>query len=217
MHRPITHFIKDNRGFILFLLLMFVFRSVIADWNTVPTGSMKPTIIEGDRILVNKMAYDLRIPFTHISLLRLDDPQRGDIAIFDSEVSAKRLVKRVIGVPGDLVAMQDNRLTINGRQLPYRVKQAAEDYADVIEDLLGTEHDIRVYYQPNQGYNHFGPLAIPEDHYLMLGDNRDHSADSRMIGLVPRAEIVGRSRQVVMSLNYENFYLPRRQRFFKPL
>lgn len=74
---------KENKSFILFLALMFVFRSAIADWNEVPTGSMKPTIIEGDRILVNKMAYDIRVPFTHIPLVKLADPDRGDIIIFD--------------------------------------------------------------------------------------------------------------------------------------
>src|SRR5690606_17182877 len=70
---------RDNRSLVIFLLLMLLFRSAVADWNEVPTGSMKPTIIEGDRILVNKLAYDLRVPFTHISLLKLADPQRGDI------------------------------------------------------------------------------------------------------------------------------------------
>ena len=96
-----------------------MFRSACADWNTVPTGSMNPTIIEGDRIAVNKMAYDLRIPFTHISLRKLGDPERGDIAVFDSKVSDKRLVKRVIGVPGDRVAMINNQLLINDAVIDY--------------------------------------------------------------------------------------------------
>src|SRR5690606_29012522 len=110
---------RDNRSLVIFLLLMLIFRSAVADWNEVPTGSMKPTIIEGDRILVNKLAYDLRVPFTHISLLKLADPQRGDIIIFDSQASDKRLVKRVIGIPGDTVELVDNVLHINGEQLVY--------------------------------------------------------------------------------------------------
>ncbi|MEW8316063.1 MAG: signal peptidase I [Candidatus Thiodiazotropha endolucinida] len=78
---------NGNRSFIIFVVLLLTFRSVIADWNVVPTGSMKPTILEGDRILVNKMAYDLRLPFTHISLLKRGDPARGEIVIFDSEAA----------------------------------------------------------------------------------------------------------------------------------
>src|SRR6187402_3582202 len=90
---------KENKSFFIFVVLMLVFRSALADWNTVPTGSMKPTILEGDRIAVNKLAYDLRVPFTAISLLKLADPERGDIVVFESKASAKRLVKRVIGLP----------------------------------------------------------------------------------------------------------------------
>jgi len=102
---------REYRGLAVFLVLMAIFRSALADWNVVPTGSMKPTIVEGDRILVNKLAYDLKIPLTHISLHRFADPMRGDIVVFDSRAAATRLVKRVIGLPGDTVQMRDNRLT----------------------------------------------------------------------------------------------------------
>lgn len=207
---------RDNKFFIFFVFLMFVFRSAVADWNEVPTGSMKPTILEGDRILVNKMAYDLRVPFTHISLYKIADPVRGDIVVFDSEKSDKRLVKRVIGVPGDIVAMRDNALIINGRVLAYQNRDATSNYLDATEDLLGIEHVIRV--EPLGGrLSNFPPVRVPEDHYLVLGDNRDNSADSRVIGFVPRDEIVGRSRSVVVSFNYDNFYLPRTDRFFHDL
>ena len=102
-------FWRDNRGIILCLSLMFVFRSAVADWNDVPTGSMQPTIEIGDRILVNKMAYDVRLPFTTTSLIKRADPKRGDIVIFMSQVADNRLVKRVIGVPGDEIAMHNNQ------------------------------------------------------------------------------------------------------------
>src|SRR6478735_9147129 len=92
---------REYRGFAVFVVLMVIFRSALADWNVVPTGSMKPTIIEGDRILVNKLAYDFKIPLTHISLHKFADPGRGDIVVFDSRAAATRLVKRVIGLPGD--------------------------------------------------------------------------------------------------------------------
>lgn len=207
---------KENRSLIIFLLLMFIFRSAVADWNEVPTGSMKPTIIEGDRILVNKMAYDLRVPFTLISLIKLGDPVRGDIVVFDSAVSDKRLVKRVIGVPGDLVEMRNNVLYINGERLDYQVVDQAATATYHKENLLGVEHTIRVMNGASAAAN-FSTVRVPEEHYLALGDNRDESADSRVIGFVPRREIVGRSRSVVLSFNYDNYYIPRSERFFHRL
>ena len=215
---------KEFRGLILFILLMTIFRSALADWNVVPTGSMLPTIVEGDRILVNKMAYDLRIPFSHTSLLKLADPQRGDIIVFDSDVSDIRLVKRVVAVPGDVVQMQNNRLTINGQLLQYqqddttnRLSAAQLDtYIELQENLLGIKHQVRIAKTGSRSST-FSPLVIPHDLYLALGDNRDNSADSRVIGLIPRKEIVGRTRSVVMSLNYDNYYLPRSDRFLQPL
>lgn len=204
-------FWATNKSLFLFLLLMFCFRSAIADWNVVPTGSMKPTIIEGDRILVNKIAYDLHLPFTHISVVKRGDPIRGDIIIFDSKAADKRLVKRVVGVPGDTLSMRNNVLTLNGKVLAY----SSLDRQDSYENLDGVEHMIRT--RPKSRYANFGPIKVPKAQYLVLGDNRDSSADSRVIGLVPRSEVIGRSRQVVMSLDYDNYYLPRQTRFIKTL
>lgn len=216
MRAWVKKIVKDNSQLLIFLALMFIFRSSIADWNTVPTGSMKPTILEGDRIFVNKMAYDLRIPFTHVSLLRLSDPSRGDIVIFDSVRSDKRLVKRIIGIPGDVVAMKNNILYLNGEPLDYRTVTSTPVTVDQSENLSGVEHRIRIHKNGSR-LSSFMPVKVPADSYLALGDNRDNSADSRVIGFVPREEIVGRSRSVVMSLNYENFYLPRTDRFFQVL
>lgn len=209
--------LKDNKGLLVFIILMSVFRSAVADWNEVPTGSMKPTIVEGDRIFVNKMAYDIRVPFTHISLVKRSDPVRGDIIIFDSKNAAKRLVKRVIGVPGDVVEMNNNVLKINGRYVRYRTIYASNEMQDKMEDLLGIRHSVRINQADNSYLSTFNSVSVPDGHYLVLGDNRDNSADSRVIGFVPRNEIVGRSRSVVMSLNYENFYMPRPDRFFHSL
>lgn len=205
---------RENKSFILFIVLMGLFRSALADWNTVPTGSMLPTIVEGDRIAVNKLAYDLRIPFTHVSLLKLGDPQRGDIAVFDSKAADKRLVKRVIGLPGDTVAMVNNRLTINGVAIAYKNIDAA---GDGLEHLPGVSHKVRISYPDNYSFASFPAVTVPQGHYLMLGDNRDKSADSRVIGFVPREEIIGRARSVIMSTNYDNYYLPRPDRFVKDL
>jgi signal peptidase I len=216
MRSEIMKIWKKNRSLAVFLLLMFVFRSSIADWNVVPTGSMKPTILEGDRILVNKMAYDVRIPFTHIPLLKIADPRRGDIVVFDSEASDKRLVKRVVGVPGDRVQLLNNILYINGRRLAYQDIRFTGDSADRIEYLPSAAYRIRIK-AGGSPLSSFRTVSVPAGYYLVLGDNRDNSADSRVIGLIPRDEIVGRSNMVVMSLDYENYYLPRSERFLHDL
>lgn len=196
------------------MVLMLVFRSALADWSTVPTGSMKPTILEGDRIAVNKMAYDLRLPLTHISLVKLADPARGDIVVFDSHAADKRLVKRVIGLPGDTVSMNNNQLVINGYAMSY---ENTSENGDQLEHLFNVVHRVRISTPDNHAFANFPAVIVPEGQYLMLGDNRDNSADSRVIGFVPRNEIVGRSRDVVMSFNYDNFYIPRSNRFFTKL
>lgn len=215
---------RDNRGIVVFLSLMFVFRSAVADWNDVPSGSMQPTIEIGDRILVNKMAYDLRLPFTTVSLLKRADPQRGDIVIFASEAADNRLVKRVIGVPGDVVAMQHNVLSINGEQLVYNQPDGAvkaysvtDEGSQLLSEQLGNvSHTVKLAPFAT-GRDSFNAVKVPAGRYLVLGDNRDNSADSRVIGFVPRNEIVGRAGKVLFSLDYDNYYLPRSERFFAAL
>jgi len=214
---------RESRSVFYFLVLMVIFRSAIADWSDVPSGSMKPTIVEGDRIFVNKLAYNLRIPLTHKSLWHLDDPKRGDIIIFDSNVSKLRLVKRVIGLPGDLVEIRQEVVWINGEKLEYATLDLSDASIDMREsasenalnDLSMREHSVRISRMGDLA--NFGPVRVPENAYFALGDNRDNSADSRVIGFIPREEIVGRSSAVVFSLSYENYYLPRVDRFFKSL
>lgn len=214
MPRPAA-FLHRHRHFLVFIALMVVFRSSFADWNDVPTTSMDPSIRAGDRILVNKMAYDLRLPLLGTSIWRTGEPQRGDIVVFDSVAADNRLVKRVVGLPGDTVAMVDNGLRINGEEVAYVPATASDD--DVAIELLGQlRHYVRRHPVGNR-LSSFGPVTIPEDHYLVLGDNRDNSADSRVYGLVPRGELVGRAGAVVFSLDYENGWLPRRDRFFRSL
>ncbi len=216
MNKWYLQLLKEHRSLLCFVILMSVFRSSFADWNTVPTGSMKPTILEGDRILVNKMAYDIRIPFTHTSIYKRSDPLRGDIIIFDSEVSDLKLVKRVIGTPGDVVELQDNVLRINGEQLSYKRISTTPTTEDLLENLLGKKHNVRVK-KTGSAMSSFKPVVVPDDYYLALGDNRDNSSDSRVIGFVPRSEITGRTRSVVMSFNYDNYHMPRSDRFFHSL
>lgn len=223
MH-AIARFLARNKGFITFMLCMIVFRSAVADWNVVPTGSMQPTIRIGDRILVDKRAYDVRLPLTRVSLLHLADPQRGDIVVLDSRAANERLVKRVIGLPGDQVAMRGNALLING----YTARYATGSYAGIHDDLRNPAHyEIERYgtmrhairlsdYRPSPASS-FGPVQVPPGQYLLLGDDRDNSMDSRYFGFFPRNEIVGRARHVVASLDPDHHYLPRGERFGAPL
>jgi len=206
---------QENKGFVLFIALMFVFRSAIADWNHVPSGSMEPTIRIGDRLLVDKMAYDLRVPFTHVSLWKLGDPERGDIIIFDSEIQDKRMVKRVVAVPGDTIEMRNNIVFINGQPLQYEHQPLDQYQQAFIEDLKGIKHRINI---AGYGYREsFEPVMIPEGYYFGMGDNRNNSADSRVIGLIPRGEIVGKSEKVIVSFDYDDNYLPRSDRWITPL
>jgi signal peptidase I len=208
------------------LIVAGSFKSAIADWNTVPSGSMKPTIVEGDRILVNKLAYDLKIPFTTKHLAEWSAPQRGDIVVFYSPADGKRLVKRVIGLPGDTIAMEENRLFINGKAVQYEFAETrdrilASNKGTVgeylfTEDLPGKSHSLMLNPQI-QSRRSFSPVAIPSGYYFMMGDNRDNSADSRYIGLIERSRIVGRATDVVISLDINNMYRPRWERFFSKL
>lgn len=207
---------RENKSFIIFIALMLVFRSAVADWNDVPTGSMKPTIVEGDRIYVDKLAYDINIPFVGYSVYKLNDPKTNDIIIFNSIKADKRLVKRVIGVPGDIVSLKNNKLVINGKAVTYH-DEVNKQGVSILTELLSTNgHRIQV--TENQApYSSFPSVKVPENHYLVLGDNRDNSADSRVIGFVPRNEIIGRTNKVILSLDYENYFLPRLNRFFKDI
>lgn len=215
MHLPLFRFLHRNRHLLVFVALMVVFRSSFADWNDVPTTSMDPSIRAGDRILVNKLAYDLRLPILGTPLWRLGEPARGDIVVFDSAAAGLRLVKRVVGLPGDTVALRGNRLLINGQALDYAPTAGDGEGTLAIETLGALRHYVRWTAGPHR-LDSFAPLTIPDDHYLMLGDNRDNSADSRVYGLVPRSELVGRAGAVAFSLDYDT-WLPRRDRFFRRL
>jgi signal peptidase I len=204
--------LKENQSIIIFILLMLVFRSAIADWNDVPTGSMQPTIVEGDRIFINKIAYDLRMPFSLHSLIKFADPKANDIIVFESKVAKKRLVKRVIGIPGDTVSMSNNKLLINGQALSYNELSQSKQQTILTEGSEHSSHKIRLN-AINSNLANFSLVTVPDNHYLVLGDNRDNSADSRAIGFVPRAEIIGRSTKVVVSFDYNNYFLPRAERF----
>jgi len=215
------------RPFLLIALVLGSLRSALADWNDVPTGSMKPTILEGDRVFVNKMAYDLRFPFTLYRIAEWGNPQRGDIIVFFSPADGKRLVKRVVGVPGDVIEMRAGHLFLNGKAAQYTPIDEAvaqtfevhesERYIFVREAMDDTvEHPILI--APEQiAVRTFGPVTIPDGKYFAMGDNRDESFDSRYFGFVERRSIVGKAIAVVVSVDRENWYIPRWDRFFDKL
>ena len=212
-----------------FLVLGFVLgslRSAVADWNDVPTGSMKPTILEGDRVFVNKLAYDLRLPFTSWRLARWADPGRGDIVVLFSPHDGKRLVKRVGGVPGDIVELRKNRLVVNGEAADYgpaedrvlRDLGAAHSPTAVVETETTEGRSHAVMVDPrNPSMPSFLPVTVPPGHYIVMGDNRDNSFDSRWFGFVDRDQILGKVTAVVVSVDINGQYVPRWRRFLTPL
>jgi signal peptidase I len=220
-------FWEEWRSFAIFAACLIFFRAAIADWNLVPSGSMKPTILIGDRILVNRLAYDAKLPLTDISLMHLGDPQRGDIVTFSSPKDGERLVKRLIGLPDDTVELRDNHLFINGQEAHYRVLTPSEfahlDWTPrsdqlVVEETVGkVTHPITVGRYNDYPFRNFGPVKVPTDNYLMLGDNRDNSADSRFFGFVPRELLIGRANTVLASLDSDHYYKPRSDRFLHTL
>ncbi|MCL1140527.1 signal peptidase I [Shewanella pneumatophori] len=208
---------RSNRQLIIFILLMSVFRSAVADWYSVPTGSMQPTIKEGDRIVVDKMAYDLRVPFSDISILATGEPSRGEVVVFESVAADKRLIKRVIGLPGDTVSLHNEVLFINGQALDYAVLSNDTQQLIATENLLGLNHSIRIEKTASDNLSDFNSITVPANHYLVMGDNRRNSADSRVYGFVPRAELKGKATSIAFSLDYDDYYLPRKERFFTSL
>lgn len=206
------------------ILIATSFKSAIADWNDIPTGSMEPTILIGDRVFVNKLAYDLKIPYTTVHLASWSDPKRGDIVVFYSPEDGKRLIKRVVGVPGDTIGMKHNRLFVNGAFLTY---QQSSEEGITPKDLNGQPPLLFMEKLPDQSHavqflpqrhslSTFEPIKIPEGQYFMMGDNRDNSADSRFFGFVDRCLIVGRTNTIALSRD-ESFAHPRWNRFFKEL
>ena len=228
--RPLTRTWRRLRQSWLFSILVMLlvvggFRSAVADWHDVPTGSMQPTIQIGDRIVVNKLAYDLKVPFTRVRLLTWASPARGEIVTCYSPVDGTRLVKRVVAVPGDVIEMRGSRLLINGEPVTYEPLPGATDGAAAdgpqgavlwTEDLAGREHTVAL--MPGaRAVRDFGPLAVPAGKFYMMGDNRDNSGDSRHFGFVDRGAVAGRVVGVALSLDRQDAWRPRWSRFFHRL
>ncbi len=198
------------------------FKSAIAEWNWVPTGSMKPTILEGDLVFVNKLAYDLKIPLTLTRLAAWDDPKMGDVVVFFSPADGMRLVKRVVAGPGDSVELRGNVLFINDRPMDYEIAEnhpfspeVYEDAKPVLAHETGATGQHWVMALPSRSaLRSFPRLVVPEGKYFMMGDSRDNSMDSRFFGAVDRKQIVGRAEGVLASFDKNHAYVPRVRRTF---
>jgi signal peptidase I len=208
------------------LLLIAAAKSALADINYVPSGSMHPTLVEGDVVWVNKLAYDLRVPFTFTRLAHWDDPARGDIVVCFKPTDGTRLVKRVVGLPGDTIEARNDVLYLNGERLTYVplprtagdvLEPGEQNVALFAREQLGARpHAVEVLPRILARRN-FGPLTIPAGQYFMMGDNRDNSEDSRYWGYMPRARIIGRVNTIVASADYHHWLRPRGARFLSSL
>jgi signal peptidase I len=226
--QKITKFIsrlwKEWRMTIFFIVFVVIpVKSSLADWNWVPTGSMNPTILEGDLIYVNKLAYGLRFPLTFYRLAKWSDPSRGDIVVCFSPEDETRLVKRIVAIPGDRIEMRNNVIFLNGQPLTYTKidSKYAEQLASKLknrsilatENLDGTIHPV-MSVPAISAIRNFGPITVPKDSYFVMGDNRDNSKDSRYFGFVEREAIIGEAKGVILSFDITDKFQPRLRRFF---
>jgi signal peptidase I len=168
------------------ILIVLGARSSLADHYEVPSGSMLPTVRIGDHVLVSKLAYGIRAPFLGY-VDQFSGPDRADVVVLESPENGIVLLKRVIAVPGDTVAVQSGRLWLNGREVAVQA-----DHGE-LRELLGTAHAISL---DEGGGPNFGPTTMPSDKYLVLGDNRGDSRDGRFFGLVDRRAIFGRAMRI---------------------
>lgn len=158
---------------IAILLALFI-RAFVVQAFKIPSGSMEPTLLVGDHILVNKFLYGIKLPYVQTTLIPISEPERGDIIVFIyPEDKSKDFIKRVIGIPGDKIQIQGRQIFINGL---------------LFEDRYG-------YYDEKAGNPNrsFGPVVVPKEHFFVMGDNRDHSLDSRFWGFVPSTAVKGKA------------------------
>ena len=193
--------IEYARAFFPVILIVFVLRSFIVEPFRIPSGSMLPSLYIGDFILVSKFSYGIRLPLINQKVLSIGAPKRGEVLVFRYPHDEKtNFIKRVVGLPGDIVDYKNKRLRINGNVIELREadrkdsdKQATSNnqVSKFIERLGESSHGILL--DASLGTRDMTRIVVPPDHYFVMGDNRDHSNDSRFWGFVPETHIVGRA------------------------
>ncbi len=187
--------VEYSGSFFPILLVVLVLRSFLFEPFQIPSASMVPTLKVGDFIVVNKYTYGLRLPVIRTKIIDIGEPQRGDVMVFFPPHDKRYFIKRVVGLPGDEVRVINNQLYINGEhiaQTPLPVPGEDPRYEQAEEVLGGSDHVIRkrrIASRLGQNYSR----RVPPGHYFMMGDNRDHSSDSRVWGPVPEENIVGKA------------------------
>lgn len=205
----IRTFLRKNRSLIVFLVVVFAFRWSFADQYLVPSGSMEPTLQIGDRILVNKMAYAFKIPYTNLIVARTGAPARGDIVVFENPRDHVTMVKRLIGLPGDKLIIDDGFVTINGKPIPGSEKgkelfEKSDDSTLSYQEQFDGK-DVTIQRMPFMLRPQHFEIDVPPDQYFAMGDNRDNSSDSRVWGFVPRDLLKGRAFAVFWSMRFEDW------------
>jgi signal peptidase I len=206
--------VEYSRSFFPVILAVLILRSFLVEPFRIPSGSMMPTLLVGDFILVNKFAYGIRLPVLNKKVIEVGDPQRGDVMVFRYPMDTRvDYIKRVVGVPGDRIDYRNKTLYVNDepmKQTPIGVYTGVGSGAretgsrHALEDLGGVEHDILTQplstwdFPPNCRVLGNGPIVVPDGHYFMMGDNRDNSNDSRCWGLVPDENLVGKAFAIWM-------------------
>ncbi|HEY8521238.1 MAG TPA: signal peptidase I [Gammaproteobacteria bacterium] len=196
--------VEYSKSFFPILLLVLLIRSFLFEPFRIPSGSMMPTLLEGDFIFVNKFAYGLRLPVLNTEIVDLGEPERGDVIVFKlpSDPSVN-YIKRVVGLPGDVVTYQQGtkQLTINGKEVPLELKGAYEGDPglEIAREKLG-EHEHFVLLTRGR-LSPGGTYVVPEGHYFVMGDNRDNSRDSRFDGVefIPEDRLVGKAVRIWMN------------------
>ncbi len=183
----IRKLLRENASLILVIAFVVVARGSFADHYVVPTGSMEPNLMPGDRVFVSKTAYGLRLPYSNIELGGDHSPERGDVVIFDSPESGTRLVKRVVAVAGDRVAMKGGRLVLNDQPLSDPARPGLEHFPEGPDVRLNLIHG---------GGPDLNPTTVPEGHLLMVGDARGNSRDGRFFGFVEEEAVYARALRV---------------------
>ena len=191
MSEPKSKLREYIEAILLAIVIAFFIRTFVIQAYKIPSGSMKPTLLIGDHILVSKFSYGIKLPFIRSTLIPIGEPKRGDIVVFIyPEDRSKDFIKRLIGIPGDTIEVRNKKILLNG--LP-------------LDDVHGVHSDTVIIPASVQPRDNFGPVKVPEGSLFVMGDNRDESYDSRFWGFVSMKDVLGKALVIYWSWNQEEY------------